>query len=277
MKPRTDLAIDIDYSGEGGNGIEEKKEKIGDISISHIKITNNNGEKLISKPMGDYITIEFPDLNLITDYENLKNAISFSLKKLMPEKTENILLVGLGNTEITPDSIGPLTAGKILATRHISGQFAKQIGLKGLKSVSVICPNVLGKTGIEATEIIASAVDIVKPQIVIAVDALASNNVSRLFKTVQLCNTGITPGSGVKNSRKELNEKTLGVTVIAIGVPTVADASVLMDSDKKIMADLFVTPKEVDLLSNRISDILSSVLNVFLQPDLDEKLILQLV
>ena len=190
-------------------------------------------------------------------------------------------MAGLGNTDITPDAVGPLTAKGILATRHITGQFAESIGLKGLKSVSVISPGVLGKTGIEVRELIIGAAAAVNPDAVIVIDALASKSTERLFKTVQLCDTGISPGSGVKNSRSEISEKTLGVPVIAVGVPTVVDAETLAfeltNKEPERESGMFVTPKEVDLLCERISEILSAALNVFLQPEIDEDIILGLV
>ena len=190
-------------------------------------------------------------------------------------------MAGLGNTDITPDAVGPLTVRQILATRHITGQFAESIGLKGLKSVSVISPGVLGQTGIETTELIKCAVDATKPDAVIVIDALAAGSAARLFRSLQLCNTGITPGSGVKNSRREISEKTLGVPVIAIGVPTVMDAeslaAELTGCETEKSADMFVTPKDVDLLCGRISEILSQALNIFLQPEIDRDIIAQLV
>lgn len=199
----------------------------------------------------------------------------------MPGKKENLLIAGLGNTDITPDAVGPLTVKHILATRHISGQFAENIGLKGLKSVSVIAPGVLGQTGIETTELIKGAIAAVKPDAVIVIDALAAMSAERLFKTVQLCDTGISPGSGVKNARREISGKTLGIPVIAIGVPTVTDADSLAyeltGKEPEKSCDMFVTPKEVDLLCDRISEILSSALNRFLQPEIEEDIISQLV
>lgn len=264
--------MDINYKkGKAFSGIKENVKSFKDIKVTDIEITDIEVAKLLGRDKGRYITVEFPSLNHITDLTDLRAVILDTLKKIMPNEYSNILLVGLGNTDITPDAIGPLTAEKILATRHIAGEFSKSIGLEGLNTVSVLSPNVLGKTGIESTELILSAVKLVKPQIVIAVDALATNNVSRLYRTVQLCNTGISPGSGVKNSRKEISQKTLGVPVIAVGVPTVSDFSDNTDED------MFITPKDVDLLTNRITEILSASINVFLQPKIDKEVILSLV
>lgn len=282
MAVRTDLALELSEGlNEKTEGVEQVSETDGEIKITRIKITSEKGERAINRPIGEYITLEFPPLFKISDYSGLKNAVIRELDGLLSEKKERILVAGLGNTDITPDAVGPLTARQILATRHITGQFAESIGLKGLKSVSVISPGVLGQTGIETTELIKCAVDATKPDAVIVIDALAAGSAARLFTTLQLCNTGITPGSGVKNSRCEISEKILGVPVIAIGVPTVMDADALAaeltGAEAEKSADMFVTPKEVDLLCDRISEILSQALNIFLQPEIDRDIIAQLV
>ena len=282
MSIRTDLAIEL--SGEEKediSGVEKEYKEEGDIKATVVKITSRQGERATGKPIGKYITLEFPPIYKISDYSSLKKAVAGSLDSLLEGKRESILIAGLGNTDITPDSIGPLTAKQILATRHISGQFADSIGLKGLRSVSVIAPGVLGQTGIETTELIKGAVEAVKPDAVIVIDALAAMSAERLFRTVQLCNTGISPGSGVKNSRREISEKTLGVPVIAVGVPTVTDADALAfeltGKEPEKSCDMFVTPKDVDLLADRISEILALSLNRFLQPEIDEEIISELV
>lgn len=282
MAARTDLALELSEGlKEKTEGVEQSSETDGEIKITRIKITSEKGETAINRPLGDYITLEFPPLFKISDYSSLKNAVIRELYRLLSEKKERILVAGLGNTDITPDAVGPLTVRQILATRHITGQFAESIGLKGLKSVSIISPGVLGQTGIETTELIKCAVDATRPDAVIVIDALAAGSASRLFTTLQLCNTGITPGSGVKNSRREISEKTLGVPVIAIGVPTVMDAdslaAELTGCETEKSADMFVTPKDVDLLCDRISEILSQALNIYLQPEIDRDIIARLV
>ena len=282
MSLRTDLAIELESNQkEDKSGIKKTEEKKGDVTVTEIDILNQKAAENLGKPQGKYITIEFPSVDKIDSFSEIKEEVISSLKKLLPEKTENILVVGLGNDEIISDSIGPFTAKKLLATRHIASDFAESIGLKGLKSVSVVTPNVLGKTGIEVSEIIESLVNKTKPQAVIAIDALASMSVNRLFKTIQLCNTGISPGSGVKNSRKELSQKTLGVPVIAVGVPTVVDALTLAfeitEEIPKNDTDMILTPKDADILCHRISEILSTSLNLFLQPEIEEEILLSLV
>lgn len=279
---RTDLAIEInsDLSGEA-NGVEREESVNGDVKTTVIKITSEKGEKILGRPCGTYITLEYPDINKIADYSGIKEEIKKALSFLLNGVNGTVLAAGLGNTEITPDSVGPFTAKKILATRHISGQLAESIGLKGLKSVAVITPDVLGKTGIETSELIKSAADTVKPEAVIVIDALAAKDTERLFKTVQMCDTGIRPGSGVKNSRSEISKKTLGVPVIAVGVPTVTDVESIAYSLTGVVHEtesgLFVTPKDADLLCDRISEILSLSLNEFLQPEIEPDIIAGLV
>jgi len=255
---RTDLAID--------------KEEIKNGIIPEIKKGGIKVYKSLEKEE-KHITISFPQPDLISDTSDIEEEIISALNEMMPEKYEKLLVVGLGNSEITPDSIGPYTASRLLATRHIAGEFADKIGLKNLRSVSVIAPNVLGKTGIEAAEIIVGVVEKVKPQAVIVIDALASSNIGRLFRTIQFCNTGISPGSGVKNSRKEISFKTLGVPTIALGVPTVVDVGKIGLKD----TEMVVTPKDVDLLSEKVSEIMARGINFFLQPQIEREIIMSLV
>lgn len=263
MSIRTDLAIEKTEENY-------KTEKIGCVN-SHFLQTES----------GKYYTLEFESIEKLIDFSDIERALKIALNNLLPKAREKILVVGLGNTEITSDSVGPITAKKILATRHITGQFAETIGLKNLKSVAVISPNVLGKTGIEVSELVLGAVNTVKPDAVIVIDALCSKSLNRLFSCIQLTDIGISPGSGVKNSRKELSKNTLGVPVVAIGVPTVVEALTvayeLTGKVAKTHTDLIVTPKEADLLCHRIAEALSQTLNVFLQPEIERDIILQLV
>lgn len=199
----------------------------------------------------------------------------------MPERDGLILAAGLGNTEITPDALGPAVARGIFATRHIPKELTKAAGLDLLRQVSVITPGVLGQTGIEAGELIKAAAEKIKPAAVIVIDALAAQSGDRLFKTVQLCDTGISPGSGVKNNRGEISEKTVGVPVIAIGVPTVIDADTLSERLTGISPEkkskMFVTPKDVDMLTQRLAKLLAEAINMFLQPETDPEIISALV
>lgn len=234
----------------------------------------------MGRPRGDYITLEFPDVSVSVP-DNLKEVIRNELNSLLPEKRRLILAAGLGNSDITPDALGPAAARRIFATRHISPELSKTAGLEGLRQVAVIAPGVLGQTGIEAGELIKAAADRIKPDAVIVIDALAAKSPNRLFKTVQICNTGISPGSGVKNSRKEISEKTVGVPVIALGVPTVIDTDTLIEeitgAAPAQKSGMFVTPKEVDMLTVRLSEILGEALNMLLQPEIDPAIISELV
>lgn len=281
MSYRTDLALELHSQlGEETEGVEKKEKRFKNTLITKIRITSKQGEEKIGRPMGNYITVEFGDVEKITDYSEIKIALSESLKALVP-KPENILVVGLGNSDITADSIGPATAARLLATRHIAGEFAEQIGLKGLKKVSVVTPNVLGKTGVEVAELVEGVVSKIKPQAVIVIDACVSGSINRLFRTIQLCDTGIAPGSGVKNSRKELSQKNLGVPVIAVGIPTVVEALTLAfelsGKEPEFNSDMVVTPKDADLLVHRISELLASALNEFLQPEISSEILSALV
>lgn len=275
MSARTDLAIELKKEGEKSSIFEEK---IGNTSLIFTELKENNE---FLKPKGKYATLKVGKIDLLPDFCDIEKGLNKALSLLLDFEWKNLLVVGLGNMEITCDNIGPVTAQKILATRHIAGENAEKIGLKNLKSIAVISPSVMGKTGIEASEIVSSVVKKIKPDAVIVIDALCSRNTENLFSVIQLCDSGIAPGSGVKNSRKELSQSTLGVPTVAIGVPTVVEAGVLAGelSGQQITAktDLIVTPKEADLLSHRMSEALSSALNVFLQPNIEKEVILGLV
>lgn len=281
MPFRTDLAVELRSKIFGEiEGVKYTEKEIDKIKISKTEILTKEGAEKIGKPTGKYLTAEFPDIIKTADFEPLKNTIKESLFYMI-KRPEKVLVVGLGNSEITADSIGPATASKILATRHIAGEFAENIGLKGLKSVAVLSPNVLGKTGIESYEIVESVVKKTEPSAVLVIDALAAGSINRLFKTIQFSSSGISPGSGVKNSRKELSEKTLGVPVIGIGIPTVVEADLLAfeltEKEPPEASDMIVTPKDCDLLNHKMSEVLASALNEFLQPEIEPEILEQLV
>lgn len=273
MGVRTDLALDIsDALPENRKAIKEQTET-GKIKSTVIEIKTKEERDAYQKPPGTYITVEFPPLLTLTEPEETENAVFDALQTLYGEKKGPLLVAGLGNTDITADSVGPKTASRLLATRHIYGSFADRMGLIGLQSVAVLSPGVLGKTGIETAELLRAAAGAIKPAAILVIDALASGSVSRLFQTVQLCDSGISPGSGVKNARKEISRKTMGVPVIAVGVPTVVDAGILAreltGSDPSSPTEMIVTPKDADLLCEKISDLLAAAINRFLQPELD--------
>ncbi len=283
MSIRTDLVLEQkEMHTEDLSGAESDISKIGVAEIEKVIIKTHAAAKALSKPIGTYITISFPELLSLADYDDISRAIIYSLKELLGKTENNFLAIGLGNADITPDAIGPFTVDKLLATRHISSSLANTLGLHGLKNVSALIPGVLGKTGIEALEIIKGTVERTSPEAVIVIDALAARRTERLCRTVQLCNTGISPGSGVQNSRAQISEDILGVPVVAIGIPTVADiGSIISDLGGKTPQgahnSMMVTPKDIDLLVRRSSEVLADALNKFLQPSLDAETIKALV
>lgn len=265
MDIRTDLIQELQSNiNKSLSGAESSEEKIGNATVSTVKITNEATAHRLKKPCGTYCTINFGRFDEIADTSDIKQAIIKCLNTLMPSSRESVLVVGLGNTDITPDALGPFCANRIIATRHINTGLKKSLGLEGLKNVSCLIPGVLGKTGIEAQDMVKAAISQTRPDAIIVIDALAAGSPERLCTTIQLSDTGICPGSGVNNSRKELSRKTFGVPVIAVGMPTVIDYS----SSGPI--NMMVTPKEIDLLTDRAADVISRALNLFLQPSLDE-------
>lgn len=268
MSIRTDLISEQqEQNSEKITGVKTFKEQIGGVLLSTVKVSKK-AESLLGKPEGTYCTVEFERLDRICDTEDLINATIKALETLIPQKPESTLIVGLGNTDITPDALGPFTANGVLATRHISRDLKHKLGLENLTDVSCMIPGVLGKTGIETYDIITSTAAKIKPSVIIAVDALAARNPQRLCRTLQISDSGICPGSGVNNSRKELSLNTVGIPVITIGIPTVIDADGLFKCDN-FEKNMMVTPKEIDLLVEKSAAFLSRALNIFLQPSLD--------
>ncbi|MCL2512903.1 MAG: GPR endopeptidase, partial [Oscillospiraceae bacterium] len=255
--------------------------------VTVIEVMNEEGERAIGKPVGKYITLDVTAFkNYTENYEGEVSVIAEEIKKLLPERGL-VLVVGLGNDDITPDALGVKCVDMIFSTRHISGELAKSLGIEDLRPVAALSPGVLGQTGMESVEIIQSIVGSIKPDAVITIDALASKSVSRLGCTVQLTDTGISPGGGVGNLRKEINKNTVGVPVIALGVPTVVDAVTVAadvfnkDSppegvDEKYY-EMIVTPKEIDVLIERAAKLLALSINCALQPSLSAEDILELI
>ena len=239
-KIRTDLAIEATSNID----LLDKKEKI----IDNIKITNiylnEENSKLINKKIGNYTTIEFDD---VTDYnmkEKIKKIFSNELKKMLKNlkinETDSCLVLGLGNISSTPDALGPQSINNILVTRHLFN-FTKVED--GFRNVSAIIPGVTGNTGIETSDIVLGIIEKIKPDFVIAIDALASQSVERVNRTIQMTDTGIHPGSGIGNNRKEISKKTLKIPVIAIGIPTVVDAVTIVSDTINYMQKHFIYMK----------------------------------
>lgn len=220
---RTDLAIDELENKVKLKGVSSKDTKIDDMNITEVILEENND---LDKKKGKYITLEFED---ITDSDNA-NKVSKVLSKILSEilninKNSYGLIIGLGNDKSTPDSLGPLTINNIIVTNHI---FILDELSEDYKRLSAINPGVMGQTGIETSDIIEAIVGRIKPDYLIVIDSLASKSIQRLNKTIQITDTGIHPGSGIGNKRKEISQNTVGVPVIAIGVPTVVDAAVIV-------------------------------------------------
>ncbi len=266
MNIRTDLIAEIQKEAQSDlSGVETSEEAINDVNISIAKIVSDTASNILQKPIGTYCTVSFPRLDFVCDTTDIINATAKALKSVYVKDIKNALVAGLGNTDITPDALGPFVADRVLATRHLSDKLKRDLGLQNLKSVSTISPNVLGKTGIESYDLIAAAANKIKPDIIIAVDALACRDPDRLCRTIQISDSGICAGSGVNNARRQLSHDTIGIPVIAVGIPTVIDANSFFDTSENMM----VTPKEIDLLIEKSADILSRAINIFLQPELD--------
>lgn len=233
------------------DGIEAEEEQITDkIKVTRVKITNEQGEQAIGKKQGNYITIDIQKMNIITEEEAEKasETLANELRKLVENKIqskEDVLIVGLGNEEVTPDALGPNVVKDIEVTRHIINYLPQYID-ENARPVSAIAPGVLGTTGIETLEVIKGVVDNIKPKLLIVIDALASRSMERISSTIQLSDTGIVPGAGVGNTRKELTENTLGIPVIAIGIPTVVETAVVVND----ALDLFIEKLQQEANSN---------------------------
>lgn len=277
MYNRTDLAVEkIEESTKSVKGINETSFSLNDVSVTRTIIESNSAAKSIGKPKGRYITLQFKKLVGSTlQNEKIAEVLAQELNFLLPESNGTILVAGLGNRDITPDSLGPRCTQSVLATRHIDSNLASQIGLNSLKSVAVLSPGVLGQTGIEVSEILAAVTQRISPYAVIVIDALAAKSINRLCTTIQLSDTGICPGSGVGNARKEISDKTLGVPVVAVGIPTVVDASTIVyDASQgkgfvnQEYEQMIVTPREIDMLIEHSSKLLALSINKALQPDI---------
>ncbi|KHD35146.1 peptidase [Clostridium acetobutylicum] len=314
---RTDLAVEAremycEKTENGDNGVRVDTKRIEDIEITTVDVLNDKGEERIRKQKGTYITLDIPKVTLYDseDIEEISKVfadeLSMIISKAKLDSSMTVLVVGLGNWNITPDSLGPKVIGKLMVTRHLKKYIPDSID-EGIRPVCAVAPGVLGITGMETGEIIRGIVQNIKPDLIICIDALAARKMGRVNSTIQIGNTGISPGSGVGNMRMELSQKTLGVPVIAVGVPTVVDAATMandtidiviekmkgevsedskfysllkaIDTEEKsqliyevlnpYVGDLLVTPKEVDMIMETLSKIIASGINIALQPALE--------
>ena len=276
MSIRTDLAVEMidENAASLPKGIKRKLRKSSACSITEIIVTDEVAGIRIGKPRGRYITIETDRLSASPqDFDEQVSNIADEISSLKGEGRKTALVAGLGNSDITPDALGPMVISQIIATRHLHDELPEGHDLRRLNKVSAIAPGVLGQTGIEAAEIIRTLCAEIKPDFVIVIDALACSDISRLGSTIQLSDSGISPGSGVQNRRKELSEATLGVPVIAIGVPTVVDMHTIVENitgnpPDKHLPNMMVTPRDVDKLIERTARLLAFSINKAVQPDL---------
>lgn len=313
LNVRTDLAIEAcnAYKERHKNEIDgvliDEYEEEGS-KITRVEIINDDGAKKMGKPIGNYVTMEIPEFTAYDGglMDDVANVLGKTLKKIINMKEDMLaLVVGLGNWKVTPDALGPKVTEGIMVTRHLREVMPEAID-DSVFRVASISPGVLGVTGVETGEIIESLVKKIKPDVVICIDALASRKIDRVNRTIQISDTGISPGAGVGNHRMKLNEETLGVKVIAIGVPTVVDAATIASDTidlvlddlikqseegkefynmlKKVdkrekealirevlnpyAPDLVVTPKEIDLMIESLSKIISNGINIALQPNM---------
>lgn len=274
MSIRTDLAVEMidEDAASLPKGIKRKLRKSSACSITEIIVADDAAGARIGKTKGRYITVETDRLSASPmDFEEQVENIAAEINSLKGDKCKTALVAGLGNSDITPDALGPLVISQIIATRHLHDELPDGHELKQLNKVSAIAPGVLGQTGIEAAEVIKSICDSVKPDCVIVIDALACSDISRLGSTIQLTDAGISPGSGVQNRRKEFSEETLGIPVVAIGVPTVVDMHTIVENitgnpPDKHLPNMMVTPRDVDKLVERTARLLAFSINKAVQP-----------
>ena len=278
MYLRTDLAVEArELAGGSVKGIDYKTYSESGLSISSLTVKTEKAKQTLGKDIGTYITVALPSLtDNFTSTDKRLAAIGREIRRLIPVNGL-ILVVGLGNEEITPDALGPKTALKVLATRHIQGELARSAGLDGLRPVAVMNTGVTGQTGIETGEYILSVVKRIRPNAVVVIDALASRRLERLGTTLQISDAGISPGAGVGNHRTRINKDTIGVPVISVGVPTVVDVQTLagdllglerqgeLENLPKLSRNMVVIPREIDLLTERASRLLGFALNAALQ------------
>lgn len=269
-KIRTDLIVEELRDNIDNQGIKKEERVYDNISVLDICLDQNSCN-LLNKKAGRYITISFDDVTDVTNRSNLekvlKKEIKDLLQKLNIDNNASCLIVGLGNSDSTPDALGPKVANSILVTRHLF-ELDNVVVEEGYRNVASFVPGVMGTTGIEASDIILGIIEKIKPDFVLVVDALASSSVDRVNKTIQMTDTGIHPGSGVGNSRKELSKETLGIPVIAIGVPTVVDAvTIVSDTINFIMKNYSYNIKNANKASNKLK--LARSIN-YLEDELEE-------
>lgn len=264
MENRTDLALECFESAEKTklDGVIVRENN----AVTTVEVTNENGALALGKPKGKYVTLNVQ--SFVTDtnvFDERLNEFSSVLKTVLPKNAASVLVVGVGNENITADSLGPKTNDYVLATRHILPDLQKSLAADDLFNVATLTTGVLGETGIETAEIVKGIVRQISPDCVIAVDALAASSAERLGTTIQFSDSGISPGSGVGNHRDEISSTTVGVLVIAIGIPTVVSTGVISGDGSDTA---FVTPREIDRITEQGAKLIGMGINVCLQKSL---------
>ena len=276
---RTDLALEaresIEDKAEGLHGVtvEEEYDEACDVHITKVVVETKNGAKILGKPMGTYITLEAPAMTEPEEdyHQEISGILAREIREILPEpdREQSILVVGLGNREVTADSLGPNVVDNLFINRHIVREYGKvAYNRSKMHQVSSLVPGVMAKTGMESAEIIKGVIGETKPDMVIVIDALAARSTKRLNRTIQITNTGIHPGSGVGNHRNAITQESLHVPVLALGVPTVVDAATIVGDAMgerpvalKELNNMYVTTKDVDQQIQQISHILCDGIN----------------
>lgn len=312
LQVRTDLALETREKFEEDNveikgvKVDEKYLEETEIKVTTMVIETENGAKAMGRPKGNYITVEASDMDGQDEeyHQRISMELARIIKNLLPKTEEklSVLIVGLGNREVTPDALGPRVVDQMMITRHVLKEFGKYaFGEEEVTSVSGIVPGVMAQTGMESQEIIRGIIEETTPDVLIAIDALAARSTKRLSRTIQITDTGINPGSGVGNHRHGLSKETVGIPVIAIGVPTVVDAATIVSDTMQNLIQameesahlqslstglnalnamekyelirellspqlntMFVTPKDIDESVRKLSDTISEGLNIAL-------------
>ena len=261
------------------DGIEVTQEKYDEFKITQVNVLNENGAEAIDKKVGKYITFEMEDIKYIENRQMIIDKLEEQLKNLI-DKNKSVMIVGLGNLYVTPDALGSKVVNGIEVTRHIL-EFAKEMIDSNTREVSAICPGVMGNTGIQTSEIISAVSEVVKPEYIIVIDSLMSKSIKRVGSSIQISNTGITPGSGITGINNSIDSDSTGATVISLGVPMVVDmATITNDALSKIennddekgeryhqianvldTENYIVTPKDIDELIEIMSEIISESIN----------------
>lgn len=298
MQIRTDLAVEaheIALSSGALEGVRTSRRRFGPVEADVAEVLDENGSRKLGKPVGTYVTLDVGRVwqDGVDVFREKVLGVRDALALVLPESSGPVLVAGLGNRLVTADAVGPLAVDSLIVTRHVKRERPGLFGSLGLNEVCALCPGVLGQTGIESADVLSNLCRSLSPDFVVAVDALAARRVKRLATTVQISDSGVSPGSGVGNARAPLDRDTLGCPVICVGVPTVVDAATLAldclngsgaGEGRDRLASLiqhaglnfFVTPKETDSIMKSMGTLIGYALNLALNGGLDYDTMLSL-